>query len=56
MIPSQFVMQVILNTKEHVMERHPLDPKGWGMAIDLLRELATEEDVKRLSEYWADTK
>ena len=49
-------MQAIMNTKEHAMESYPSDPVGWGMAIDLLRELATEEDVKRLSEYCADTK
>jgi hypothetical protein len=49
-------MQAIMNTKEHAMESYPSDPVEWGMAIDLLRELATEEDVKRLSEYCADTK
>jgi hypothetical protein len=38
------------------MERYPSDPAGLGMAIDLLRELAMEEDVKRLSKYCLDTK
>ena len=38
------------------MKCYPSDPVGWGMPIDLLRELATEEDVKRLIEYCADTK
>ncbi len=45
-----------MSTKEHAMERYPLDPVGWGMAIDLLRELVTEEDVKRLSVYCTDNK
>ena len=45
-----------MNTKEHAMERYPSDPAGWGMAIDLLRELATEEDVRRLSKYCSDPK
>jgi hypothetical protein len=49
-------MQALVNTKEHGMERYPLDPARWGMAIDLLRELVTEEDVKRLSKYCSDTK
>ncbi len=31
---SQFVMQSLVITKEHAMERYPLDPAGWGMAID----------------------
>jgi hypothetical protein len=53
---SQFVMQAIVRMKEHVMELYPSDPAGWGMAIDLLRELAMEEDVKRLSVYCADNK
>jgi hypothetical protein len=38
------------------MERYPSDPAGWGMAIDLLCELATEEDVRRLSKYCSDPK
>ena len=45
-----------MSTKEHAMERYPSDCVGWGMVIDLLRELATEEDVKRLSVYCADNK
>jgi hypothetical protein len=52
----QFAMQALVNTKEHGMERYPSDPAGRGMAINLLRELAMEEDVKRLSEYCSDTK
>ena len=43
----QVIMQALVNTKEHAMERYPSDPTGWGLAIDLLRELATEEDVRR---------
>ena len=43
----QVIMQALVNTKEHAMERYPSDPAGWGLAIDLLRELATEEDVRR---------
>ena len=49
-------MQALVNTKEHAMERYPSDPAGWGMALDLLCELATEEDVRRLSEYCSDPK
>ena len=45
-----------MNTKEHAMGRYPSDPAGWGMAINFLCELATEKDVKRLSEYCSDTK
>ena len=45
-----------MNTKEHAMERYPLDLAGWGMAINLLGELATEEEVRRLSEYCLDAK
>ena len=43
----QFIMQALMNTKEHAMECYPSDPAGWGVAIDLLRKLATEKDVKR---------
>ena len=52
-MPSQFVMQTIVSTKEHVMEHYPSDPVGWGMAIDLLHELAMERDIKRFSVYCA---
>ena len=45
-----------MSTKEHAMERYPSNPIGWGVAIDLLRELAKEEDVKRLSVYCVDNK
>ena len=38
------------------MDCYPLNPVGWGMAIDLLRELAMERDIKRLSVYCADSK
>jgi hypothetical protein len=53
---SQVIMQAHVDTKEHTMERYPSDPAGWGMVIDLLRELATEEDVRRLSKYCSDPK
>ena len=49
-------MQALVNTKKHVMERYPSDPAGWGLAINLLRELATEEDMRRLSKYCSDAK
>ena len=45
-----------MSTKEHAMERYPSDPVGWGIAIDLLHELATEEDVKWLSVYYVGNK
>ena len=48
---AQFVMQAIVSAKEHAMECYPLNLVRWGMAIDLLHELATERDVKRLSAY-----
>ena len=48
--------EALLDTKEHAIEGYPSDPAGWGMAIDLLRELAMEEDVRRLSEYCSDPK
>ncbi len=53
---SQVIMQALVNTKEHAMECYSSDPTGWGMAINLLRELAMEEDVRRLSEYCSDPK
>ena len=40
-----------MRTKEHVMDRNPTNAEGWGAAIQLLRELATEKDVKKLSAY-----
>ena len=40
-----------MRTKEHVMDRYPTNAKGWGKAIQLLHELATEKDVKRLNAY-----
>ena len=52
----QLIRQALVNTKEHAMESYPSDPAGWGMAINLLRALATEEDVRRLSEYCLDAK
>ena len=33
------------------MDRNPTNAEGWGAAIQLLRELATETDVKKLSAY-----
>ena len=50
----QLIIQALVNTKEHAMECYSSDPTGWGMAINLLRELAMEEDVRRLSEYCSD--
>ena len=44
-------MQAIVRTKEHVMDCYPTNAEGWGTAIQLLHELATEKDVKRLSAY-----
>ena len=52
----KLIIQALVNTKEHAMEHYPLDPAGWGMAINLLRELTVEEDVRRLSEYCLDAK
>ena len=40
----------------HVMDHYPSNPVGWGRTIDLLRELATERDIKRLSVYCTDSK
>jgi hypothetical protein len=53
---AQFVMQAIVSTKEHVMDHYPSNPMGWGAAIDLLCELATERDIKRLIVYCANSK
>ena len=53
---AQFVMQAIVSVKEHVMDHYPSNPVGWGRTIDLLRELATERDIKRLSVYCTDSK
>ena len=49
MISAQFAMQAIVRTKEHAMDRYPANAEGWGTAIQLLHELATEKDVKRLN-------
>jgi hypothetical protein len=38
-----------MRTKEHAMDCYPPNAKGWGTAIQLLHELATEKDVKRLN-------
>ncbi len=43
-----------MRTKEHVMDHYPANAEGWGTAIQLLHELATEKDVKRLSAYCED--
>jgi hypothetical protein len=51
---TQFAMQAIVRTKEHVMDCYPMNPEGWGTAIQLLRELAREKDVKRLKAYCKD--
>ena len=53
---AQFVMQAIVSTKEHAMDCHPPNPMEWGMAIDLLGELATKRDIKRLSVCCANSK
>ena len=38
------------------MDRYPTNTKGWGTAIQLLHELATEKDVKRLNAYCKNNK
>jgi hypothetical protein len=54
---SRVIMQALVDTKKHAMERYPSDPAGWGMAINLLHELATEEEVRRLNKkYCSDPK
>ncbi len=45
-----------MRTKEHVMDRYPANAEGWGTAIRLLHELATEKDVKRLNAYCKNNK
>jgi hypothetical protein len=49
-------MQAIMRTKEHAMDRYPANAKGWGTAIQLLHELATEKDVERLNTYCENNK
>jgi hypothetical protein len=44
-------MQAIVKTKEHAMDCYPANAEGWGTAIQLLHELATEKDVERLNTY-----
>jgi hypothetical protein len=56
MIFAQFVMQAIVRTKEHVMDRYPANAKGWGTVIGILHELTTEKDVKRLNAYCENNK
>jgi hypothetical protein len=48
-------MQAIVRTKEHVMDCYPAN-EGWGTAIQILHELATEKDVKRLNAYCENNK
>ena len=38
------------------MDRYPANAEGWGTAIQLLHELATEKDVKRLNTYCKNNK
>ena len=40
-----------MRTKEHAMDCYPMNAEGWGTAIQLLHELATEKDIKRLNVY-----
>jgi hypothetical protein len=53
---AQFDMQTNVRTKEHVMDKYPVNAKGWETVIQLLRELATEKDVKRLNAYCEDSR
>ncbi len=45
-----------MRTNEHVMDLYPANAKGWGTAIQLLHELATEKDVERLNTYSENNK
>ncbi len=38
------------------MDCYPAKAEGWGTAIQLLHELATEKDVKRLNAYCKNNK
>ena len=38
------------------MDHYPANAEGWRTAIQLLRELATEKDVKRLNAYCEDSR
>ncbi len=38
------------------MDRYPANAEGWGTAIQILHELATEKDVKRLNAYCKNDK
>jgi hypothetical protein len=49
-------MQAIVRMKEHVMDRYPANAEGWGNAIRILHELATEKDVKRLNAHCENDK
>ena len=49
-------MQAIVRTKEHAMDRYLANAEGWGAAIQLLHELTTEKDVKRLNIYCKNNK
>jgi hypothetical protein len=44
-------MQAIVRTKENAMDHYPANAEGYGTAIQLLHELATEKDNKRLNIY-----
>ncbi len=49
-------MQAIVRTKEHAMDRYPTNAEWWRTAIQLLHELVTEKDVKRLNAYCENNK
>ena len=53
---AQFVMQAIVRTKEHAMDWYPTNVGGWGTSIQILHELATVKDVKRLNAYCKNNK
>ncbi len=45
-----------MRTKEHAMDCYPTNAEGWGTAIQLLHELATEKEVERLNTYCENDK
>ncbi len=45
-----------MRTKEHAMDRCPVNVGGWGTSIRILHELATVKDVKRLNAYCKNDK
>jgi hypothetical protein len=45
-----------VRTNEHAKDPYPANAEGWGTAIQLLHELATEKDVKRLNAYCENNK